>query len=76
LAEKLGLKNLHILQPSVLESDLCGAGMVGEFENPMEEIDFLSLVADTIGTSCLRHSALTGRKIKKVALCGGSGVSL
>ena len=23
--------------------------------------------------SCLRHSALTGRKVKKVALCGGSG---
>ena len=74
LAEKLELKNLHILQPSSMESDLCGAGMVGEFGNPMEEIDFLSLVADTIGASCLRHSALTGRKIKKVALCGGSGV--
>jgi dinuclear metal center YbgI/SA1388 family protein len=74
LAEKLGLKNLHILQPLTTESDLCGAGMIGEFEIAMEEIDFLSLVADTIGASCLRHSALTGRKIQKVALCGGSGV--
>ena len=50
-----------------------GSGMVGEFENPMEEVDFLSLVAEKIGSPCLRHSALTGRKIKKVALCGGSG---
>ena len=74
LAEKLGLKNLHILQPSAMESDLCGSGMVGEFEKPMEEFDFLNLVAETIGASCLRHSALTGRKIQKVALCGGSGV--
>jgi putative NIF3 family GTP cyclohydrolase 1 type 2 len=74
LAEKLGLKNLHILQPLTSEPDLCGAGMVGEFEIAMEEIDFLSLVADAIGTPCLRHSALTGKKIQKVALCGGSGV--
>jgi len=50
-----------------------GSGMVGEFENPMEEVDFLSLVAEQIGSPCLRHSILTGRKIKKVALCGGSG---
>ena len=73
LADKLGMKNLHILQPSECEPELCGAGMVGEFENPMEEVDFLQLVAKTIGSPCLRHSALTGRKIKKVALCGGSG---
>ena len=55
------------------EFQQAGAGMVGEFEHPMEEVDFLSLVAEQIGSPCLRHSALTGRKIKKVALCGGSG---
>ena len=73
LAERLGLKNLRFLQPSEAEPELCGAGMVGEFANPMEETAFLGLVADTIGTPCLRHSALTGRPIQKVALCGGSG---
>ena len=74
LAERLGLKNLHLLQPSAAEPEQCGAGMIGEFENPMGEADFLELVAKTIGSPCLRHSALTGRKIQKVALCGGSGV--
>jgi dinuclear metal center YbgI/SA1388 family protein len=73
LAERLGLKNLHLLQPSDAEPELCGAGMIGEFEKPMEEVDFLGLVSDTIGSPCLRHSALSGRKIQKVALCGGSG---
>ena len=73
LAERLGLKNLHLLQPSTSEPELCGAGMMDEFEIPMKEVDFLGLVADTIGSPCLRHSALTGRKIQKVALCGGSG---
>ena len=73
LAERLGLKSLHLLQPSESEPEFCGAGMIGEFETPMEEIGFLELVAKTIGSPCLRHSALTGRSIRKVALCGGSG---
>ena len=73
LAERLGLRNLHLLQPSVDEPELCGAGMIGEFDNPMGETKFLGLVAETIASPCLRHSALTGRKIHKVALCGGSG---
>ena len=55
------------------EFQQAGAGMVGELDAPLSETDFLSLVADVIGSPCLRHSALTGRKIKKVALCGGSG---
>ena len=74
LAERLGLKNLHLLQPSVAEPEVCGSGMVGEFEHPMEETGFLDLVAKTIESPCLRHSPMTGRKIQKVALCGGAGV--
>lgn len=73
LADKLGLKNLHLLQPSEAQPEICGAGMIGEFATPMDELDFLNLVAEAIGSPCLRHSALTGRKIAKVALCGGSG---
>ncbi|MCR4849277.1 MAG: Nif3-like dinuclear metal center hexameric protein [Bacteroidales bacterium] len=73
LADKLGLKKLHLLQPSQAEPEICGAGMIGEFPTSMGELDFLNLVAETIGSPCLRHSALRGRQITKVALCGGSG---
>ena len=73
LAERLGLKNLHLLQPSEAEPEICGAGVIGTFDNPMDETDFLGRVAETIGSPCLRHSALIGRQIQKVALCGGSG---
>ena len=73
LADKLGLINLHLLQPSEADPELCGAGMIGELATPLDESDFLNLVATTIGSPCLRHSALTGKKIQKVALCGGSG---
>ncbi|MBQ0130510.1 MAG: Nif3-like dinuclear metal center hexameric protein [bacterium] len=55
------------------EFPLVGSGMIGEFETEMPETDFLNLVSETIGTPCLRHSALTGRMIKRVALCGGAG---
>ena len=73
LAERLGLQNLRLLRPNLMDPECCGAGMIGEYETPMEEMAFLSLVSDVLGTPCLRHSALTGKKIQKVALCGGSG---
>ena len=73
LAEKIGLTHLQLLQPSADEPEHCGAGMLGEFKTPMKELDFLRLVSNTLGSPCLRHSTLTGRKVAKVALCGGSG---
>ena len=50
-----------------------GIGMTGEFEAPMEESDFLRLVKEVFKTGCVRHSAQTGKHIKKVAVLGGSG---
>ena len=48
-------------------------GMIGELENSMNEKDFLSFVKDKMHASCIRHSNLLGKKIKKVAVLGGSG---
>lgn len=50
-----------------------GLGMVGEFETPMEEKDFLLMVKDKMQAGGIRHSEYTGNKIKKVAVLGGSG---
>ncbi|MFL9830840.1 Nif3-like dinuclear metal center hexameric protein [Flavobacterium sp. ST-87] len=50
-----------------------GLGMTGELENPMPEKDFLLLVKDKMQADGIRHSAFTGKKIKKVAVLGGSG---
>lgn len=73
LAERLGLKNLRLLQPSASAPECCGAGMVGEFDTPMGEEAFLDWVAECLGSPCLRHSAFIGRPIGRVGLCGGSG---
>ncbi len=58
------------------EFAMAGPGMVGEFAEPMTETDFMRHVCEVLGTPCLRHSALTGRNIKRVALCGGAGAFL
>ena len=50
-----------------------GSGMMGEFEEAMDEVDFLRLVKQLFGPGCLKHSPLTGRRVQRVALCGGSG---
>ncbi len=50
-----------------------GSGMIGELETAMEETQFLSLIKEKLSASCIRHTHLQGRKVKKVAVCGGSG---
>jgi dinuclear metal center YbgI/SA1388 family protein len=53
-----------------------GAGILGELEHEMNELDFLHLLKSFNAGSNLRYSPLTGQKIKRVALCGGSGAFL
>ncbi len=50
-----------------------GLGMIGEFENATNETDFLSLVKEKMQCGGIRHSVFTNKKIKKVAVLGGSG---
>lgn len=50
-----------------------GMGMVGELKEPMKEKDFLEKVKSIFNTGCIRHSALLGKPVKKIAVLGGSG---
>ena len=50
-----------------------GAGLVGEFENPMEEAEFLHFLKLKMKTGSVRHTRFLGKKVKRVAVCGGSG---
>ncbi|WP_298347684.1 Nif3-like dinuclear metal center hexameric protein [uncultured Dokdonia sp.] len=50
-----------------------GMGMIGELETPMPEGDFLSYTKTIFKTGGIRHSALKGSSIKKIAVLGGSG---
>ncbi|UAM98632.1 Nif3-like dinuclear metal center hexameric protein [Polaribacter litorisediminis] len=50
-----------------------GMGMIGELPSEMHEKEFLLYLKKTMKTDCIRHSALIHKKIKKVAVLGGSG---
>jgi len=53
-----------------------GMGMIGELETPEEEQAFLERLKKTFNAGVVRHTGLTGRKVRKVAVCGGAGSSL
>jgi len=50
-----------------------GSGMIGTLPKPMAEKDFLTHLKKAMKLECIRHSPLLGKKIERVALCGGSG---
>ncbi|MDO5655383.1 MAG: Nif3-like dinuclear metal center hexameric protein [Flavobacteriaceae bacterium] len=50
-----------------------GMGQIGELQEEMSELEFLKWVKTRLKTQCVRHSAIMGKKIKKVAVLGGSG---
>ncbi len=50
-----------------------GAGMIGELTEPQDEHTFLQLVKKQLGVPVIKHTHLLGKKVKKVAICGGSG---
>ncbi|MDR1372951.1 MAG: Nif3-like dinuclear metal center hexameric protein [Dysgonamonadaceae bacterium] len=53
-----------------------GSGIVGELSSNEEEETFLQKIKTLFNLKVLKHSTLSGKKIKKVALCGGSGAFL
>lgn len=54
-------------------SQSVGAGMVGELKEEMEEMPFLQDLKSKMKAGCVRYTALRGEKVKKIAICGGSG---
>jgi len=50
-----------------------GSGVVGNLEHEMSEIEFLNLLKTAFKLKYLKHSPLTGKNLKKVSVCGGSG---
>jgi dinuclear metal center YbgI/SA1388 family protein len=58
------LKNLH---------KNVGSGVIGELQEGEDEFDFLNRLKKDINTDCIRYTNPLGKKVKKVALCGGSG---
>ena len=72
IAATLGLTYLSFLdaKPGAVAA---GAGVIGELPVAEDELEFLERVKALFGIRCMRHNQLRGRKIRRVALCGGAG---
>lgn len=62
--ETIALNNLH---------QGVGAGITGEFREALDEAGFLRKLKAVFNLSTVRHTALLGKEIKKVSICGGAG---
>jgi len=50
-----------------------GSGIVGDLPKDENEKDFLQKIKNIFGTPAIRHTELLNKKVKRVAICGGSG---
>jgi dinuclear metal center YbgI/SA1388 family protein len=58
------------------DNEQVGNGMIGELQTEQDETTFLRLIKEEFNLTVIRHTPLTGKKVKKVAVCGGSGSRL
>lgn len=81
--ESLIIKTLHNSHPyeevgfEIVTTDnihqQIGMGMIGELANPLEQDLFLKFIKETFKIDFIKHSKLLDKKIKTVAVLGGSG---
>ncbi len=55
------------------ENQEVGSGLIGELETPIDELLFLRKIKEVFQLEIIRHTPLLGKKISKVAVCGGAG---
>jgi dinuclear metal center YbgI/SA1388 family protein len=65
--------DLYALENGFTQS---GAGIIGDLTTPVDAEIFLKNIKDITGSQCIRHTKIKKEKIKKIAICGGSGAFL
>ncbi|WP_285010153.1 Nif3-like dinuclear metal center hexameric protein [Pedobacter faecalis] len=53
--------------------DTVGSGMIGWLEQETDCLQFMNFLKDRMDTNLIRHTTLLPKKIRRVAVCGGSG---
>ncbi len=62
------------IYPLANTSENIGSGMIGNLDEETDTEEFLKTIKETLKASHFRHGPFhEGRKVKKVAICGGSG---
>jgi putative NIF3 family GTP cyclohydrolase 1 type 2 len=55
------------------ENQEVGSGMVGDLPAPMEPMDFLQGLKDSLGVQIIRATKILQKPVTRVAVCGGAG---
>lgn len=83
LALYMGLSDLELLKEAPLRTTVQneslptrGFGMVGNLPTSLSPLDFLAHLKSQLDLTCIRHNQLPTNPIRRVALCGGVGISL
>jgi len=63
----------YYVTPLTNENQEVGAGMIGEFDTPLEPLAFLQGLKNSMDLKVIRHTPLMNKPVKKVAVCGGAG---
>ncbi|MCK9343459.1 MAG: Nif3-like dinuclear metal center hexameric protein [Massilibacteroides sp.] len=71
MATMLGLTDTHFLCP--MPKGEGGSGVIGKLPKELTEKEFLLQLKQTFDVASVKHTVGTGRKVKKIALCSGSG---
>ncbi|MBC7507331.1 MAG: Nif3-like dinuclear metal center hexameric protein [Ferruginibacter sp.] len=50
-----------------------GSGLTGELPEAVTEQEFMQQLKKAFGLTVIKHTPLSGKKVKKIALCGGAG---
>jgi dinuclear metal center YbgI/SA1388 family protein len=63
----------HYIQAVENTNQNIGAGMIGELPSPKTPEEFLIHIKSQMSLNTIKYTSFDGEKIKKVAICGGSG---
>ncbi len=74
IGQIIGLKEMEILRPKagLAEGEAIGSGIIGQVKR-QDEMEFLKDLKEKMNINCIKYTALRGKKVEKVAICGGSG---
>lgn len=73
LCQKLELQHPRCLRPIDPHVPDTGSGVIGDLKTPVPAETLLSRLKEWTRCPAIRHANLEGKRVKRVALCGGSG---
>lgn len=71
--DKIGIKKFEMLAANSNEDFECGEGAIGELDEETDTMEFLKKLKSAFNCGAIRYTEITKPKVKKIAICSGSG---